>query len=427
MEKVKEASKYFKENKGYVRLFKALKNKYVSLGEIKGNVTITNPEELEKQALSGLMKKDYSKNRSINISLKRLQEVIDESKFSGAKLKDIIEDYFKEEILTKKEKKKIYDEGIELFFARVLEKNKDEDVYEYLEEIVQAKNDVYVFLKQHYNKDSKELEEALIHACNAINNLPEDKMRIPVFASKITKNPHSLDKSTLCGKIFVMLLCYINQISKPQTTEEFAEVYYKNNLLIDDVSNMVLCKNVIGFQKIYQSQEGTGYERHEGLVAFAQYGEPIYLNLYNLSNIGFLEEYHDYNEVIVMENPAVFMEVSEKINKKDIPMVCTYGQVKLAGIVLLDMFIEQGYTIYYSGDIDPEGIQIADKLKQRYGESLEFIGFDLDTYYRNLSNVELADSRLVKLDKIKSKKLQEIANEVKKKKRQVMRRGIYKK
>lgn len=124
--------------------------------------------------------------------------------------------------------------------------NKDEDIYEYLKEILEKKNDIYTFLKQHYNKNKYELEEALIHACNAINEPPEDKIRIPVFA---------------------------------------------------------------------------------------KYGEPIYLNLYNLSSIGFLDKYHKYNEVIVMENPAVFMEVSEKTNKKDIPMVCTYGQVKLAGII----------------------------------------------------------------------------------------------
>lgn len=141
------------------------------------------------------------------------------------------------------------------------------------------------------------------------------------------------------------------------------------------------------------------------------------MSLYNLANIGFLDEYHKYNKVVVMENPAVFMEVSEKCSKKDFPLVCTYGQVKLSGLILLDMLVEQKYKIYYSGDIDPEGIQIADKLKNRYKKDLCFLGFDVNTYKRNLSNMEVSSSRIKKLDKIKSVDLQGVCNELKMTKR----------
>ena len=34
-DKLNEAIKYFRSNEGYNRLFKAMKNKYISLGEIK--------------------------------------------------------------------------------------------------------------------------------------------------------------------------------------------------------------------------------------------------------------------------------------------------------------------------------------------------------------------------------------------------------
>ena len=103
-----------------------------------------------------------------------------------------------------------------------------------------------------------------------------------------------------------------------------------------------------------------------------------------------------------MENPAVFMEVAEKCKIKDFPMVCTYGQVKLAGIILLDLLVNAGFKIYYSGDIDPEGMQIADKLKKRYGEKLEFFGFDVETYFNNMSDVEISSERLNKLKAIEN-------------------------
>ncbi|WP_455936833.1 DUF2399 domain-containing protein [Gemella morbillorum] len=44
----------------------------------------------------------------------------------------------------------------------------------------------------------------------------------------------------------------------------------------------------------------------------------------------------------------------------------------MSELILLDMFVKNGYKICYSGDLDPECIQIADKLKQRYKNNLEF-------------------------------------------------------
>lgn len=413
----KQMTEYFKENSSYKRLLKCIKNKYITFGEIKGNVIINNPDTKEKEKLSGLMKKDYSKNKSITINLKSLQEIIDNSRFSGASLKEILIEYFNEEIITKKESKIEYEVEIAHFFDEILSQNVETKVYKYIEEIIKNKDDIYYNLKKQYNKDRLQLKKALINACNGINNLPKEKMRIPIFASNITGNPHEFDKNTLTGRLFIMLLCYINKIGIPKKAEELSEIYYNNNLLIDDVSNMVLCKNITGFKKekeyIENGEVCIQYEQHEGIKGFAKYNEPIYLNLYNLSNISFLSEYNKYNKVLVMENPAVFMEVSENCEKRDFPLVCTYGQVKLSGLILLDMFAEQNFKIYYSGDIDPEGIQIADKLKQRYNNNLEFIGFDANTYRRNLSDVELCENRLNKLDKIKSDDLHGVCAEVK--------------
>ena len=101
--KSKQLAEYFKSNSGYTKLLKGIKNKYIHLGEIKGNVVINNPNELEKQALSGLMKKDYSKNKTISINLKMMAKRLEDTKFQGVDLKETIYEYFGEEINTKKE------------------------------------------------------------------------------------------------------------------------------------------------------------------------------------------------------------------------------------------------------------------------------------------------------------------------------------
>ena len=351
---------------------------------------------MEKDALSGIMKKDYSKNNTISINLTKFQKRLDNTKFAGVNLKEIIENYFEEDVISNKENKQKYNDEIKSFFYEILKKEENTFLYEFLKKIIDDKNAEYLNLKKYYNRDKAALKQALYEACNGINNLPDKNTRIPVFASKILGNPHGFDKKNLSGKIFVMLLSYIDGRKSHKNNEELAELYYKYNLLIDDVSNMILCKNIIGIKD-------NGQE-HDGMKGFSGTNEPLYLTIYNLSNITSIKNDGKYNKVMVMENPAVFMEVAEKCKIKDFPMVCTYGQVKLAGIILLDLLVKAGFKIYYSGDIDPEGMQIADKLKKRYGENLEFFGFDEETYLRNISDVKISGERLNKLKTIENLK-----------------------
>lgn len=55
-------------------------------------------------------------------------------------------------------------------------------------------------LKIYYNSEKDILQKELINACNGINNLPKQKIRIPVFTSDITSNPHGFDKKICVGK-----------------------------------------------------------------------------------------------------------------------------------------------------------------------------------------------------------------------------------
>lgn len=134
--------------------------------------------------------------------------------------------------------------------------------------------------------------------------------------------------------------------------------------------------------------------------------------LENLAKI--IEVKTDYNCALVMENPAVFTAIADRLQEKRVPIICTYGQVKLAGILLLKLLEKNCETIYYSGDIDPEGIQIADKLKAKFPDTIQLLGFHKEAYHQNLSNITLSRERLHKLEKLESEELIELAKEVKK-------------
>lgn len=118
------------------------------------------------------------------------------------------------------------------------------------------------------------------------------------------------------------------------------------------------------------------------------------------------------NKVFVFENPTVFSEVLHKLMGEKISLICTDGQIKLASLILLDKAREGGATIFYSGDVDPEGLVIADKLKGRYGDGIKLWRYTLDTYEKIKSNELLSKERLSKLRRIKDYSLAALSRRI---------------
>lgn len=404
---------------------------------------LDNPTLEEKEALSGFMKKDYSKSKSITVNLKKFQKRLDETRFVGVTIKDLLENYYKENILSNQKLEEIYNKKLNLFFEEILFEFKNKKSANILNKILLEKSENYIKIKSDYNKNNKILKESLISVMKAIDNLPKNPQSLPIFATNITGNPHYFDRNNLAGKLLIIFLEEIEpEKIKRKNAEELSELYYKNNLLIDEMSNMVLAVNLIGYvQAEYAKNEGyqeipkeakddvkyetqyevhqenydefqpkVQYEVHQGWLEFYKKCEPFQITLYNLTKIKRVET--EQKRCLVVENPAVFTALISNEKMRDFPIVCTYGQVKLAGIILLDYLVKSGTTLYYSGDIDPEGMLIADRLKSRYKDNLQFIGFDEKTYKSNKSTVKISDSRLKKLKLLKDKTLQVLAQMV---------------
>lgn len=456
---LEEAVKYFKDNRGFDRMMKKMKEKYHSFErEAPGTIVIEKPSQTEKEALSGFMKKDYSRNKNISINLRKFQERLDETRFSGATVKEILEKYFGGEIISNQEQKRREKQDLQDFMQNIKDYCKCTETVDIIDEMLSKTADELARIKREYHRDKQNLEIELKKAINAIENLPEKQESLPIFAAKVNGDPHSLDRNRLAGQIFLKLLIAKNELVMKQRsgcgvddyeedccriedgyeedcykktgielkhtlredvykeevkpkdfnvenrkkhrndTEEIAEIYYNNNILIDEMSNMVLVRNLIALKR---------GQVHKGWKAFYDKHEAMQVTLYNLSQVD--EVKVGLGKCLIVENPGVFANIIQDEELKEIPMVCTYGQVKLAGIILLRKLVEEGVELYYSGDIDPEGMQIADKLKKRFGNKLTLIGFDEETYKKNKSNVSLSEIRIKKLDGLKDAYLQETA------------------
>ena len=102
------------------------------------------------------------------------------------------------------------------------------------------------------------------------------------------------------------------------------------------------------------------------------------------------------NSIYVCENPQVFEEVVEQQKGEGTSptVICTSGWPSVAALLLLDVLLVQSADnmLYYSGDFDIKGLQIAAYLMTRYPERCHLWHFDSDAYAMALQNGGVAAS-----------------------------------
>lgn len=90
-------------------------------------------------------------------------------------------------------------------------------------------------------------------------------------------------------------------------------------------------------------------------------------------------------------------------------LVCTSGQLRTASLFLIDLLLKSQCKLYYCGDIDPEGIEIMDRVIERGSGKAFPWRMTAEVYYRSISNEVLTEERLTRLDKIANVQLRELA------------------
>ena len=197
-------------------------------------------------------------------------------------------------------------------------------------------------------------------------------------------------------------LCIVYGFSPPSNQQETAELLYKSGILIDEISNYITLSGLLAYK------DG---RVHSVWKAAIDEDEVLQVPLANLVQIDRITS--PTGKGFVVENPAVFSSILDEFNGEVVPpLICSYGQVKLAGLVVLDKLAREGTEIYYSGDFDPEGLLIADKLAQRYNGRLKLWHYGIKDYRKTLSEHTLSSKRLSMLGSIKTSALQDVAKEM---------------
>lgn len=280
---------------------------------------------------------------------------------------------------------------------------------------------------QKYKSDREELKLVLENIFKSIKFLPrisenykEDYQEIlPIFAAKATGNPHYFDEGTYAEKLFSSFLIEHFQVKRDELSsysEYKSKIWYEAGIIKDEVSNDVL---VYGVKAIDNNDK-----KHLGIEDFANRNEPLRLTIFNMLRISKLFSYkidNNFQRIYIVENPAIFTLLIKRYPERTI--ICGNGQIRRAVLMALDLF-DNTCKFYYSGDYDPEGLVIAQKLKNRYGERIVFWKYEVEVYKRTLSDVKLDESRLKKLEFISDSKLLPLKNEILMKKKAVYQEQI---
>lgn len=400
---LEQAISYFRKYKVYGRLFACMREKYASLGRLGGSFVLSGLTEEERNILSGFAGVDIGSEPTVRLSFSVLKRALSKSRFGAYTWEEILTEYDKKPLVAKKEERSRQREERDAFWESCLSQCGKADVREWLSALLLEQGPGYRLLLKQYKADQEAARKLLTDVIHAAQQLPADngqKQFLPVFASGITGNPHYFDEGTAAGSLLLQFGKYRfgEAGGRLSGIEQKESVLYQMGILRDELSNTCLAYHVMGWKK-----DGRA---HQGIQGFYEEGQAFLLTLHTLGGLLRLEPSRDLlPRIYVVENPAVFSYLIAKY--PDHTFLCTSGRLTLAGYATMDLF-PQNTRFFYAGDFDPEGLQIAQGLKKRYGERLVFWNYKREFYEQAVSDLSLDEARLRKLDHIDCPELQEI-------------------
>lgn len=409
-EKIKgECLGYFCQSPVWIKVLKGFREKYRSYGRFGGKVVLKNLRAEDIEELEGFFGKSFHGQKSVTVSAEKFQQALEASKYREITPECLLENFFGEPLLGKQEQKLLREQEKEHIwndFCRSYEGTPIAAAFEWLKNIV----------KDSENQKLAEWNQRLCFGAEIYNHLPyreNQKLYLAVFAAMLTGNPHAFDNGTPDGNFLYQMIqmdLAIRDITV-ETSEIFPaykrqKSYLMTGIMLDDISNYAMLYQVQATKK-----DGTF---HKGIMGF---GAEQHIVQVPLAVIAELERIQCPQDVIyIVENPSVFAVLcgGEESKSTESAYMCMNGQPRLAGLMVLDLLAKSGTRIYYAGDLDPEGILIAQKLSQYYKGEFHYWHMETSDYEKCRSEEVITAKRMKILDRITDERLKPVVEMLKK-------------
>lgn len=357
LEKIKkECLAYFGQSPVWKKVLRGFREKYSSYGRFGGKVVLKNLKSQDIEELEGFFGKSFHGQKSVTVSAEKFRQALEVSRYKNMTPEWLLENFFEEPLLGKQEQKLLRQQEKERIwenFRKSYEGMPIETVEESLKNIV----------KDSENRELTEWERLLRLGAEMYNHLPyrqSEKLYLAVFAAMLTGNPHAFDNGTADGN-FLYQIIQMDMESRSieiEASEIFPaykrqKSYLMAGIMLDDISNYAMLYQVQAVKK-----DGS---IHQGMAGFAREQHIVQVPLAVISEWELLRCSQD--EIYIVENPSVFAVLCGKEKEKNTrkAYMCMNGQPRLAGLMVLELLAKSGTKVYYAGDLDPEGILIAQK------------------------------------------------------------------
>lgn len=206
---------------------------------------------------------------------------------------------------------------------------------------------------------------------------PKEDTLLSTFAMSILGDTHGFDNGTPYRTLLISMLKYLYEDDNLSN----------HNLYQDVVSNNVYTRNiVVGSNNCYDI-----------------------ISLLDVSNTNFVKD----SNVYIYENNGILETVRK--NSPEQRIISTQGHPNTATKKVIRKLIEQRNKIYYSGDLDPAGIKIADNLLKEFPEII-LKDMDLKTYYKYFDKAIISpkEQNIRLINNVNLKKVFDVINQTKK-------------
>ncbi|MGZ6368288.1 MAG: TIGR02679 family protein [Ktedonobacteraceae bacterium] len=369
------------------RLLAKLREKYIEIGRVGGQVLLENTTPGERREIASFLARPPYADSNLKIKLSDIEKALQHSFNCG--VPELLAAFFPGQPLVthqaKREAHAIHQADFSARLLSIASKLPEESQGKHWLQYGQHGQEwIYSrFKNSHADEQDRQLK-LVRYIANVLNQLPEPDApeRLALFAQRTCGDPHALDSNMPAGRLLLLALNDLAQgleenssqpTKTPQDREQELRLYKDAGLLVDTVSSSVAIFNLAS--AIYHNDASDPLVQAAGKRV-------LLLPMRQLLEWKCLTPAS--TRIYMFENPQVFEEVISALESaSSLPtLVCTSGWPSAATLRLLDQLLEESpdNCLYYSGDFDLKGLQIATYLAARYPGRCHPWHFDATSY-----------------------------------------------
>ena len=412
MQDYEQLALLFKREPGFERIMKYLLDKYQSYGEHRGKIVLHDASPGECEAVNAFVSpKKFFKPPELSLKVTDFERAIGESPYPNATLKAVLEAYFNKPIATFSERNRISRSLYEKFVGDISDKFEGKYCADWLKAMFNGKQYGYNTVMNEYKSDDCSAKALLSNVCRAVNARYEcdfEPIQLAVLGADITGDSHWFDADRTGGKLLLSAITFFFHEAEGYVPDHRQSLYDFFGIETNGISGTAASFAISFFDR--------SENLHPGFEEFVHRREPVSISEINLRNILYARSSN--KKIYAVENPSVFTVLAEYIPKQSCGLICTFGQIRTVVARLIQLLIAGGCVIYYAGDFDPEGLQIADKLIARHasGRVIPWRMSEQDYAAIPKKQEMISEKRLRILQTIQSPILQETAQAIVKEK-----------